>query len=451
MPASTPLAGKPARDNAQGQILRAVVATTIGSTVVWYDFFLYGFAATLVLGRLFFPSGDSSASTLMALTTYAAGFAARPLGAILVGRLGDRIGRRATLIASLLLIGLAALLTGLVPAHDRIGILGGILLGLLRIAQGIGMGGQWATSILLPVEWGQRDRRGFIGSWPQLGIPAGLALAYGSLQLFTRLLGQDAGWRIPFLLGFLLVAVAVYVRLGVSETPVFTGLLDERRIEDAPVLTVAARQWREVILTVLLRTGQQTPFLLFTAFAVTYATGTLKLPEAQVMGYVLIAAGLSLVTVPLSGYLSDLVGRRRLVMIGAAVMLVWAFPYWTLLNTGVPVLMLAAIALSLPIHDLQAGPQATLIVESFTGRLRSTGASLGYQLASLATDGPALLVAAALLQAFHGSTGLVLYMGAMAVVSLASAFLLRDRSLQDMSVEYDEPAVAAPAAVAQRS
>jgi nitrate/nitrite transporter NarK len=427
------------------QVVRAVVAATIGSTIVWYDLFLYGFAATLVLGRLFFPSSDPYAWTLMALGTYAAGFAARPVGALLLGRLGDRIGRRATLIASFLLIALATLLIGVVPGHDRIGILGGILLGLLRIVQGIGVGGQWAGSVLLPVEWDHRGRRGFIGSVPQLGVPAGLLLAYGSLRLFTLWLGQDAGWRLPFVLGFLLVAVALYVRLGVRETPVFTKLLAERRIEEAPVATVLARQWREVVLTALLRTGQQAPLLLFTAFVVTYATGTLKFAESQVTDYVLIGAAVSLFTVPFWGFLSDLVGRKRLVMAGAAAMLVWSYPYWVLLNSGVPALALAAVVASLAIHDIQAGPQATLIVESFTGRLRYTGASLGYHLASLTTDGPALLVAAALLQAFHTSVAIAAYMGACAVVSLVSAALLRDRRLQDMSVEYDEHPVAVPA------
>jgi MFS family permease len=449
MAASTAPAGKPTRDTTDRQVIRAVVAATLGSAVVWYDFFLYGLAATLVLGRLFFPDGDSKAGTVLALSTYAVGFAARPIGAILLGRLGDRIGRRATLIASFLLIGLATPLIGLVPGHDRIGIVGGILLGLLRVVQGIGMGGQWASTILLPVEWGQRGRRGFIGSWPQLGVPAGLALAYGSLQLFTHLLGPDRGWRIPFLLGVLLVAVAMYVRLGVRETPVFTRLLDERRVEEAPVLTVIARQWREIVLTALMRTGQQTPLILFTAFVVTYATGTLRLAETQISTDVLIAACVSLVTVPFWGYLSDLVGRRRLVMIGAAAMLAWSYPYWALLNSGAPALVLAAIVLSLPIHDVQAGPQATLIVESFTGRVRSTGSSLGYHLASLTADGPALLVAVALLHAFHSFLGLVVYMAAAAAVSLVAAALLRDRSLQDLSVEYDEPRVAVPAPVRQ--
>ncbi len=446
MAASTTLAGKQTRDTTDRQVVRAAVASTIGSTIVWYDFFLYSFAATLVLGRLFFPTGSPYASTLLALSTALVGFAARPVGAIVLGRLGDRIGRRATLIATLLLIGLVTPLIGVVPAYSRIGILGGIVLLLLRVVQGIGMGAQWAGSVLLPVEWGQRGRRGFIGSWPQLGVPAGLLLAAGSLQLFTDRLGADTGWRVPFLLSVLLIAVGVYVRLGVRETPVFAKLLDERRIEEAPVRETLAKQWREVALTALLRTGQQTPLVLFTVTVLADATGMLKLDQAQVRNYTLIAAGASLLTVPFWGFLSDIVGRRRLYLVGAAAMLVWSLPYWALLDTHVPALLLAAIVLSLPIHDIQAGPQATLIAESFTGRLRYSGASLGYQLGSLITDGPAALVALALLRSFGSSRPVAVYMIACAAVGLAAAALLRDRRLQDLSVEYDEPAVALPAA-----
>jgi MFS family permease len=445
MAASTALADRPTRDSSRRQLVRAAVASAIGTTIVWYDFFLYGFAATLVLGRLFFPSRDPFLSTLLAVGTYAVGFAARPIGAVVLGRLGDRIGRRATLIATLVLIGLATSLIGLVPTQAQIGVLGGILLTLLRIVQGIGMGGQWAPSVLLPVEWGQRGRRGLLGSWPQVGVPAGLVLAYGSLQLFTLRLGQDAGWRIPFLLSIVLVGVALYVRLGIQETPVFSRLLGERLIEEAPVLEVLARQWREVVLTALLRTGQQAPFAIFTLFALTYATGTLGLPQAQVVNLTLIAAGASLVAVPFWGFLSDSFGRRRLVMIGAAAMLAWSYPYWVLLGTRVPALVSLAIVLALPIHDIQHGPQATFIAESFTGRLRCTGASLGYQLASLTADGPAILVAFALLHAFGSSLPIAVYMIVCAAVSLVSAAALRDRSRQDMSVEYDDAPLAAPA------
>ncbi|HSR25649.1 MAG TPA: MFS transporter, partial [Candidatus Eisenbacteria bacterium] len=280
MAASVARTGKTGRNAGRRQLVRAVVASTIATTIVWYDFFLYGFAATLVLGRLFFPTRDPFAGTLLALGTYFAGFAARPLGAMLFGHLGDRIGRRATLIATLLLMGLATTLVGVVPTYAGAGILGAVVLTLLRLVQGVCVGGEWAGSALLSIEWGHRGRRGFVGSWTQLALPAGLALAYGSLLLFTTWLGEDAGWRWPFLVSVVLVAVAVYVRLGVRETPAFTGLLDERRIEQAPVLGAVSRHWREIVLTTLLRIGQQVPFYVFTVFVLSYATDTLRLERS---------------------------------------------------------------------------------------------------------------------------------------------------------------------------
>jgi MFS family permease len=430
----------------QRHLVHAVVASTVGSTIAWYDFFLYGFAATSVFGSLFFPSGNSFVSTLAALTTYVVGFAARPVGAALFGRLGDRIGRRATLIATLLLMGLVTPLIGLVPTYSQAGILGGILLALLRVVQGIGAGGEWAGSVLLPIEWGHRGRRGLVGSLPQVGIPVGLALAYGSLHLFTTWLGTDAGWRVPFLLGVLLVAAGVYIRLGVMETPVFTGLLEARRIEEAPVSQVVVRQWREVVLTALLRTGQQTPFALLTVFVIGYATGTLKLAQADVTNAILVAAAVSIVTVPFWGFLSDVFGRKRLVMLGAAAMLLWSYPFWRLLDTGTPLLAFLAIVAFAPIHDIQHGPQAAFIAESFTGRLRYSGASLGYQLGSLTADGPVLLIPFALQRSFGGSLPFAIYMIVCAAISLLAAAALKDRSRQDMAIEYDEPATAAPPA-----
>jgi MFS family permease len=428
------------------QRTRAVVAATVGTTIEWYDFFLYGFAASLVLGRLYFPSKDALTSTLIAFATYFGGFVARPVGAILFGHYGDRVGRKATLVATLLLMGSATFLIGLVPTFAQIGILGGILLTVLRLLQGVGVGGEWGGSVLLAVEWGSRGRRGFMGSWPQFGVPAGLALSYFTLQLF---IGVDPywGWRIPFLLSAVLVAVGLYIRLGILETPVFARLLEERRIERVPVREVLVRQPRDVLLSCLIRTGEQAPGYIFTTFVLTYAVQALRLPAGQVLRFTLVAAGLGMVCMPLSGYLSDVVGRKRLYLIGATVMLAWAFPYWWLLDSRVTGLVLAAIAISLPVYCLMGGPLATLIAESFTGRLRYSGSSLGYQLASVTAGGPAPLIATWLLTVYHSSLPIAIYMAACAGISLVTAALVRDRSRQDMAVEYDRP----PATVPSRS
>jgi MFS family permease len=443
MVASEARTGMSVERSARSQLVRAVAASALASTAGWYDFFLFGFAAATVLGRLFFPTSNAFLTALLAFTTYAVGFAVRPIGAFLFGHLGDRIGRKATLTATLLLAGLATSLVAAAPTYAEAGVVGGILLVLLRLIQGLATGGQWAGSVLLSVEWGHRGRRGFLGSWAQLGLPAGLALAYGSMQLFTSLLGADPGWRIPFLFSVVLIVVAMYLRLGVRETPVFTQLLAGRRIEFTPVAEVLVRQWREVLLTALLRIGQQTAFVLFTVFLLGEAIGPLRLQQSGVLTLVLATAGVSVLTLLGWGFVSDVVGRKRLVMIGAAAMVLWSFPYWALIGSHVPVLVLVAIVLSLAIHDIQYAPQAALIAESFTGRLRYSGTALGSQLTTLIADGPAVLIALALLRQTGDPRFLAIYMGGAAVVSLLAVAALKDRSRQDMSAEYDDPVAAA--------
>ena len=427
--------GQQARQLPRQQVLRAAIASTVGTTLVWYDLFLYGFAAVLLLGDRFFPAGAAFVGTVTVLATYLVGFLARPLGAALFGRLGDRIGRRATLIATLWLMGLATTLIGLVPTYAQIGILGAILLTLLRIMQGMAAGGEWAGSVLLSVEWGERRRRGLIGSLTQLAMPAGLLLAFGALQLSAFWLGRNSywSWRVPFLASVALVVVGLYARLGTRETPVFTELLEQRKIEYAPLAQTFAKHWREVILCALARTGQEAPFYLFTVFLVAYATNRLGFRQSDVLEFVLIAAAVSLAATPFWGYVSDRLGRKRLYLIGAAVMLLWAYPYWALLDSRVQLLAFGAIVLALPIHDLQHGPQAALIVESFTARLRYSGASLGYNLAALTAGGPALVLPIALLNAFHSSLALAIYTGVCAAVSLGAVALLRDGSDREMS------------------
>lgn len=428
-------AANPVRQLIGPELLRAAIASSIGTTLVWYDVFLYGIAASLVLGDRFFPTSSRLAGTVAALATYLVGFAARPIGAVMFGHIGDRIGRRATLIATLWLMGLASVLVGLVPTYAQVGITGGIILTLLRMVQGMAAGGQWAGSVLLSTEWAERRRRGLAGSLTQIGLPAGLLLALGSVQLSTHWLGSASywGWRVPFLLGSLLVAAGLYVRLGTSETPVFRKLLEDRDIEEAPIAQAVARQWREVALCALLRTGQEAPFYLFTAFVVTYATSRLGFEQADVLKFVMIAAAVSVLTTPLWAWQSDLLGRRRLYMIGAAAMVGWSFIYWPLLDQRVPLLVFGAIVLALPIHDVQNGPQAAMIAEAFTARLRYAGASLAYNLPALIAGGPALVIPMALLNTFHRSLPIAIYSGVCASISLGAAALLRDRSALELT------------------
>src|ERR1051326_6834920 len=329
------------------QLTRAVVASTIGTSIEWYDFFLYGSAAALVLNTQFFPNVDPTSGVLLAFGTNFVGFAARPVGAAIFGHHSGRTGRKATPVMTLALMGVGTFLVGVVPPYANIGVLGGILLTMLRALQGIGVGGEWGGSVLLSMEWGARTgKRGFIASWPQFGVPVGLLLSNGMLALVTALTGPNFatwGWRIPFLLSIVLVGVGLWIRLGILETPVFTKLLEERRTAAAPVAEVLQRNWREVILTCLIRTGQQAPFYIFWTYVLLYATGTLQLPRQEVLNDTLIASAVSLVTVPLWGYVSDRFGRRRTYMVGAIVMALSAWPYFTLLDTRVPGLVLLAI------------------------------------------------------------------------------------------------------------
>jgi MFS family permease len=420
------------------QLIRAVVASTVGTSIEWYDFFLYGFAASTIFAKLYFPSQEPTTGLLLSFATYFGGFAARPIGAAIFGHYGDRIGRKATLIVTLLLMGIATFLVGLVPTYAQIGIWGGILLTILRLLQGIGVGGEWGGSVLLSTEWGRPvgARRGFLGSWPQFGVPVGLVLGYLALKVFQPV-DPYWGWRIPFLLSIVLVAVGLYIRLGILETPIFARLVEQNRVERVPVREVIVRNWREIILSALIRTGQQAPFYIFTVYVLTYTTKTLKFNSGDIYTYVIIAALFSLFTVPFWGYVSDLIGRKRMYVAGAVVMLIWSYPYWALLDTRVPALVFLAIVLALPIHDMQYGPQAAFIAESFTGRLRYSGASLGYQLASVTAGGPAPLIAVWLLSTFKSSAAIAVYMAACALVSIVAALALKERSGEDYSAEYD--------------
>jgi metabolite-proton symporter len=425
------------------------VASTIGTSIEWYDFFLYGSAAALVLNSQYFPNVDPASGVLIAFGTNFVGFAARPVGAAIFGHYGDRIGRKATLVITLALMGIGTFLVGLVPPYASIGIAGGILLTILRALQGIGVGGEWGGSVLLAMEWGaQTGRRGFIASWPQFGVPVGLLLSNGMLAAVTALTGPNFttwGWRIPFLLSLLLVAVGLWIRLGILETPVFTRLLEQRRTAAAPVAEVLRRHWREVMLTCLLRTGQQAPFYIFWTYVLTYATGPLGMQRQDVLNDTLIASGVSLITVPLWGYLSDRFGRKRTYMFGALAMALFAWPYFTLLDTRVPGLVLLAIVLAPIVHDIQYGPQAAFIAEAFPPRLRYSGASLGYHLASVTAGGPAPIVAAYLFATYGTSMAIVAYIVICALISFVSAAVLRDRTTADIDVDVDDVAVKAAA------
>jgi MFS family permease len=427
------------------QVRLALISSAVGTSIEWYDFFLYGTAAALVFPKLFFPETSDYAGTLAAFATYAVGFAARPVGAAIFGHFGDRIGRKATLVATLLLMGISSAIIGVLPTHQDIGLWAAALLVLFRILQGIGVGGEWGGSVLLAMEWGHKRRRGFVASWPQFGVPVGLLLGNGAVILFANTVGNfdsasfTAAWRWPFWFSLVLVAIGLFVRLQILETPLFSRVLENKRVERQPVLEVIKRNPKEILLSALIRLSEQAPFYIFTAFVLSYGTKTLGFDKNFMLYAVMAAAALSLFNTPFFGHLSDRIGRKRMYMLGAGAMLLWAFPYIALLSTGVPALVFIAVILSLIPHDMQYGPQAAFIAEAFDTRLRYSGAGIGYQLASVFAGGPAPLIAAALLPV---SVWLIAaYIALMAVITLIATSMLPDRTRADLTQEFREPRV----------
>jgi metabolite-proton symporter len=424
------------------QLRKAVIAATIGTTIEWYDFFLYGTAAGLIFGKLYFPNSDPLTATLAAFGTYFIGFVGRPIGAAIFGHYGDRIGRKATLIATLLCMGIATFLIAFVPTYETIGVWGAVILTVLRMIQGIGVGGEWGGSVLLAMEWSRtHGQRGLVASWPQFGVPSGLFLSNLAVLGFSAWSGDQFGvwgWRLPFFLSIILVGIGLWIRLGILETPVFQELLRTKKIEKAPIIEVIKKQPKEIILSALARMAEQAPFYIFTAFIFAYAVGTLKMSRDLILVAVLVASCVSFVTIPLSGHISDRIGRRKMYIIGAVTVGVFGFLYFGLVDTATPVLVFIAIVLSLIPHDMMYGPQAALIAEAFTPRLRYSGSSLGYQLASIIAGGPAPLIATALFASYHNGYVISVYIAICAVISVVAAAMMPDYTGQDISAEYDD-------------
>lgn len=409
-------------------VRRATIASVVGTTIEWYDFFLYGTAAALVFPQLFFPGQNAFAGVLAAFATQFVGFVARPVGAAIFGHFGDRIGRKTTLMATLFLMAFGTVLIGFLPTYQSIGIAAPIILVLLRIIQGIGVGGEWGGSVLLSMEWGQQKRRGLSASWPQMGVPLGLVLSTGVVRITSGMTGTEGfaayGWRIPFILSILLIGVGLFVRMRVVESPEFEALRKANKVIKNPLIEVFKRQPKQVLLTALVRTSEQAPFYLFITFVLTYAVKHLKLNSNSILDDTLIAAALGLISIPVFGRLSDRFGRRRVYGTGIVLTAIFAFPYFGLLNTGNSLLVGLAIILSLMVHDVQYGPQAALIAESFDADIRYTGAGMGYQLASVVAGGPAPLIAAALLEATGDSTAISVYIIICCVVSMLALIFL---------------------------
>jgi metabolite-proton symporter len=414
---------------------RAVVASTIGTTIEWYDFFLYGSAAALVFPKLFFPSSDPFVGQILSFSTFFVGFIARPLGAALFGHFGDRVGRKALLVITMMLMGIATMAVGLVPSYQSIGSWSAVLLTFFRAIQGLAVGGEWSGSVLIASEWAPKNRRGFFTSWAQAGAPLGMMVANLSLSAMGGVTTDEQfmawGWRIPFLASVLLIGVGLYIRLGVLESPVFADLKMRGKVARAPVMEVIRHNWREVALTTLVRTGQLAPYYIFTTYILTYGTAVLGLSRTMLLNLLSIRSVTSILMIPLAGYMSDRFGRKRVVATGLVGTGLWGFVYFELMGTGTALLIFFAMLIDAWMQDLQYGPQAALISEAFPASRRYTGSGLGYHLAAITAGGPAPVIATYLYSRYQSAFAIAAFGLATTLISLVALLLLSHRAGED--------------------
>jgi MHS family shikimate/dehydroshikimate transporter-like MFS transporter len=415
-------------------------ASAIGTTIEWYDFFLFGVVTPLVFNKLFFPNFDPLVGTLLAYTTFFVGFISRPVGGIIFGHYGDRIGRKTVLVLTILIMGLATFLIGLLPTYASAGIWAPIMLLFLRVFQGIGIGGEWGGAVLMAVEHSPTGRRGFYGSWPQIGVPAGLLLSSGMVYLLSYLPEADFfswGWRIAFLISALLVAVGVYIRLKIMETPAFTRIQESNKLVHVPFFELWRTHGKNTLLGLGARYIEGVTFNIFGVFIVGYIAGTLGLPRQTALAGVMIASAIMIIMLPIYGNLSDKIGRRRMFGVAGLLIGILSFPAFWLMQSKDPLLIWIAVAVPFAIvYPAVYGPQAALFSELFDTRVRYTGISFVYQFSGIYASGLTPIIATALLPMGNNQPWLICaYVLAVSVISALSVFAMTEAHKRDMAVD----------------
>ncbi|USK38959.1 MHS family MFS transporter [Cytobacillus firmus] len=416
---------------------KVLIASLIGSSIEWFDYFLYGTVAALVFNQMFFHSEDPAVGLMLAYASFALAFFIRPLGGVIFSHIGDKIGRKKTLVLTLSLMGGATVLMGFLPTYDNIGAAAPILLILLRLIQGIGLGGEWGGALLLAVEYAPKNRRGFFGSIPQMGVTIGMLLGTLALSIMT-LLPEEAflswGWRVPFILSALLVFFGLWIRKGIDETPSFKKAQEKGEIANIPFVETMRSHWKEVLIAVGAKVVETAPFYIFGTFIVSYATTQLGFSRTVTLNAVTIATVITTILIPIMGKLSDKIGRKKLYVGGTVLMMLYAFPYFWLLHQGSAVLLVVATILGLGIIWAPiTAVLGTMFSEIFKSNVRYTGITLGYQIGAALAGGTAPLVATALLNAYDNSyVPVALYIMLAAAISLIAISSVRDRSNQDL-------------------
>ncbi|MFT2692037.1 MFS transporter [Clavibacter zhangzhiyongii] len=447
-----PASGAPATTETPSRrdLVKAFTASLTGTSLEWYDFAVYSAASAVVFPVVFFPASDPYTATILAFSTYAVGYVSRPIGGFVFGRLGDKIGRKPVLVLTLLLIGIATFLIGVLPGYATIGLAAPIILVLLRFAQGVGVGGEWGGAVLLSSEFGDPRKRGFWSSAAQVGPPAGNLLANGALALLTVLLTEDDfldwGWRVAFLLSALLVAFGLWIRLKLEDTPVFKALQERGDRPSAPISEVFRTQGRPLVAAILSRVGPDVLYALFTVFTLTYGVNSLGFERSQVLVAVLVGSAVQLFTIPLAGAVSDRINRRALYAAAAVGAAVWAYVFFAITDGSSTFVLGVGIVLGLFFHSFMYGPQAAYIIEQFSPRLRYTGASLAYTIAGVIGGAIAPLMFTIIYEETGSWGGIALYLTAAVVLTLVGLAMGRDSNVEEDEeyVRLGAEGVAAP-------